>query len=153
MAQIAIRLSYKFLLLSPWRISHIIQFHLDHLDPTLVDHLGYHLAAYSIRHLFRPSVSWGSQATLFRGLLYINAVKVLVVEHLMGRQQLFLELLYCYASMCLPIVLILFFGRFWKIAFASKSLFFYLGLGQPRTKSSSARFFGLPGSPLSFFCM
>ena len=63
------------------------------------------------------------------GLFHINAAKVLVVEHLMGKQQLFLELLYCHAPVCLPAVLISLFGRFWEIALVGKSLFFYLGLG------------------------
>ena len=39
-----------------------------------------------------------AKAVLFRGFLHINAARVLVVEHLMGRQQLFLELLYRYAQ-------------------------------------------------------
>ena len=60
---------------------------------------------------------------------HINAVRVLVMEHLMERQQLFLELLYRHALVCLPAVLIFFFGRLWKIILAGKSLFFYLGLG------------------------
>ena len=70
-----------------------------------------------------------AKAALFRGLLHINAARVLVMEHLIGRQQLFLELLYRYAPMCLPAILIFFFGRLWKIVFVGKSLFFYLGLG------------------------
>ena len=70
-----------------------------------------------------------AKATLFRGLLHINAVKVLIVEHLMERQQLFLELLYRHAPVCLPAVLISLFGRLWEIALVGKSLFFYLGLG------------------------
>ena len=60
---------------------------------------------------------------------HISAAIVLVVEYLMWRQQFFLELLYCHALVCLLAVLIFFFGVFWKIVFASKSLFFYLGLG------------------------
>ena len=47
-------------------------------------------------------------------------VRVLVVVHLMGRQQLFLELLYRYAPVCLTVVLIFFFGRLWEIAFVDK---------------------------------
>ena len=70
-----------------------------------------------------------AKAALFRGLLHINAARVLVVEHLIGRQQLFLELLYHHAPMCLLAILIFFFGRVWRIVFASKSLFFYLDLG------------------------
>ena len=81
-----------------------------------------------------------AKATLFRGFLHINAARVLVVEHLMRRQQFFLELLYRHALVCLPVVLIFFSGRLWKIVFAGKSPFFYLGLGWPRTELSSARF-------------
>ena len=55
----------------------------------------------------------------------------------MGRQQLFLKLLCRHALVCLSAVLTLFFGRLWKIIFVGKSLFFYLGLGQPRTSLSS----------------
>ena len=57
---------------------------------------------------------------MFRGLLHINAAKVFAMVHLMGRQQLFLELLYRYAPACLPVVLIFFFGRLWEIAFVNK---------------------------------
>ena len=70
-----------------------------------------------------------SEKPLHRYHFYINAVRVLVVEHLMERQQLFLELLYRHALVCLPAVLIFFFGRLWKIILAGKSLFFYLSLG------------------------
>ena len=69
-----------------------------------------------------------SEKLLLRYHFHINAVRVLVVEHLMERQQLFLELLYCHAPVSLPAVLIFFFGRLWKIILAGKSLFFYLGL-------------------------
>ena len=70
-----------------------------------------------------------SEKPLLRYHFHINAVRVLVVEHLMERQQLFLEFLYRHALVCLPAVLIFFFGRLWKIILAGKSLFFYLGLG------------------------
>ena len=69
-----------------------------------------------------------AKATLFRGPLYINVAKVLVMEHLMGRQQLFLELFYRHASVYLPVVLVFSFGKLWKIAFAGGSLLFYLGI-------------------------
>ena len=61
-----------------------------------------------------------AKVTLFRGLLHINVAKVLAMVHLMGRQQLFLELLYYHASVCFPVVLIFFFGRLWEIAFVGK---------------------------------
>ena len=75
------------------------------------------------------SSSCESKKPLLRYHFHINAAKVLIVEHLMWRHQLFLELLYRHAPMCLLVVLIFFFGMPWKIVFASKSLFFYLGLG------------------------
>ena len=92
-----------------------------------------------------------AKTTLFRGFLHINAARVLVVEHLMRRQQLFLELLYRHAPVCLSVVLIFFFGRLWKIVFAGKSLFFCLSLSWPRTELSSARFSWLSWSPLPFY--
>ena len=44
-----------------WKVSHIIQLFMDHLDPTLVDHLSYYLSTCPIRHLLQLSVSCGSQ--------------------------------------------------------------------------------------------
>ena len=70
-----------------------------------------------------------SEKPLLRYHFHINAARVLVVEHLMWRQQFFLELLYRHALVCLLAVLIFSFGRLWKIVFAGKSLFFYIGLG------------------------
>ena len=70
-----------------------------------------------------------SEKSLLRYHFHINAARVLVVEHLMWRQQCFLELLYRHALVCLLAVLIFSFGRLWKIVFAGKSLFFYIGLG------------------------
>ena len=52
-----------------------------------------------------------AKATLFRGPLHINAASVLVVEHLMGRQKLFLELFYRHALVCLRAVLVFSFGK------------------------------------------
>ena len=90
-----------------------------------------------------------AKTTLFRSLLHINATRVLVVEYLTWRQQFFLELLYRHVPVCLLAILIFFLGVFWKIVFAGKSLFFYLGFGLPRTELSSTRFPELPWSPLS----
>ena len=73
--------------------------------------------------------SYESEKPLLRYHFHINAAKVLVVEHLMWRQQFFLELLYHHAPVYLLAVLISFFGVFWKIVFAGKSHFFYLGRG------------------------
>ena len=73
--------------------------------------------------------SYESEKPLLKYHFHINTARVLIVEHLMWRQQLFLELLYRYALVCLLAILIFFFGVLWKIVFAGKSLFFYLGLG------------------------
>ena len=70
-----------------------------------------------------------SKKPLLRYHFHINVVRMLVVEHLMERQQIFLELLYRHTLVCLLAVLIFFFKRLWKIILAGKSLFFYLGLG------------------------
>ena len=78
-----------------------------------------------------------SEKSLFRHHFHINAVRVLVVEHLMWRQQLFLKLLYRHVPVCSFVVLI--FEVLWKTVFDGKSLFFHLGLGQPRIGLSSAR--------------
>ena len=48
---------------------------------------------------------------LLRYHFHINAARVLVVEHVMWRQQLFLELLYRHAPVCLLAILIFFL---WK---------------------------------------
>ena len=44
-------------------LSHYIAF-LDHLDPTLVDHLSPYLSAHPIRYPFQPFVSRGSQGSI-----------------------------------------------------------------------------------------
>ena len=44
-----------------WKVSHIIQFLMDHLDPTFVDNLNYYSSTCPIRHLLQLSVSCGSQ--------------------------------------------------------------------------------------------
>ena len=67
------------------------------------------------------------EKSLFRHHFHINAAKVLVVEHLMWRQQLFLELLYRHAPVCSFAVLV--FEVLWKTVFDGKSLFFHLSLG------------------------
>ena len=71
--------------------------------------------------------SSGYEKSLLKHHFHINAAIVLVVEHLMWRQQLFLELLYHHAPVCSFAVII--FEVLWKIVFDSKSLFFHLGLG------------------------
>ena len=70
-----------------------------------------------------------SEKSLLKHHFHINAAKVLIVEHLMWRQQLFLELLYRHALVCLFAVLIFFLEVLWKTVFDGKSLFFHLGLG------------------------
>ena len=44
-----------------WRVFHLMYLHLDHLHPTLVDHLSSYLSTYPIRHPLWFSVSCGSQ--------------------------------------------------------------------------------------------
>ena len=68
-----------------------------------------------------------SEKSPFRHHFHINATRVLVVEHLMWRQQLFLELLYRHAPVCSFAVLV--FEVLWKTVFDGKSLFFHLSLG------------------------
>ena len=68
-----------------------------------------------------------SEKSLLRHHFHINAAKVLVVEHLMWRHQLFLELLYHHAPVCSFTVLV--FEVLWKTVFDGKSLFFHLSLG------------------------
>ena len=65
--QMAIVFSFSFSIPSSWRVSYIIQFLLDHLDPTLVDHLSSYLSTYPIRHPFWLSVSCGSQGSIVYG--------------------------------------------------------------------------------------
>ena len=68
-----------------------------------------------------------SEKLLLRHHFHINAARVLVVEHLMWREQLFLELLYRHAPVCSFTVLV--FEVLWKTVFDGKSLFFHLDLG------------------------
>ena len=58
---------YNFSISNPWRVSYIIQFILDHLDPTLVDHLSPYLSAYPIRHSLWLLVSYDSQGSTVQG--------------------------------------------------------------------------------------
>ena len=59
--------SYEFLISSLWRVSYIIQFSLDDLEITLVDHLSYYLSACCIGHPFWPSISQDSQCSTVLG--------------------------------------------------------------------------------------
>ena len=58
---------YNFPIHYPWRISYIIQFILDDLDPTLVDHLNHYLSACPIKYSLWPSMSCSSQDSTFQG--------------------------------------------------------------------------------------
>ena len=84
-------------------------------------------------HINLPSKLLGSSCEFEKPLLkyhfHINAARALVGEHLMWRQQLFLESLYRRAPVCLLTVLIFFLGVLRKIVFDGKSLFFHLGFG------------------------
>ena len=87
----------------------------------------------SICHINLPPNLLGSscesEKPLLRYHLHINTVRMLIVERLMWMRQLFLELLYRHALVCLLAILIFFLGVLWKIVFVSKSLFFYLDFG------------------------
>ena len=54
---------YLFLIPYPWRVSYIIQFLLDYLNPTLVDYLSHYLSVCPIRHFLWLSMSCGSQCS------------------------------------------------------------------------------------------
>ena len=53
--------STDFPILSPWRVSYIIQLLLDDLDPQFVNRSGHYLSACPIRHLPKPLVNCGNQ--------------------------------------------------------------------------------------------
>ena len=56
-----------FKILSPWRVSYIIQLPLDDLNPPFVDRPSHYLSAYPIRHLPKPFMSCGSQGITVQG--------------------------------------------------------------------------------------
>ena len=90
-------------------------------------------AIVGLFHINLPPKLVGSSCESEKPLLmyhfHINVAKVLVVEHLMWRQQFFLEFLYRHAPVCILTALIFFLVVLWKIVFDGKSLFFYLGFG------------------------
>ena len=94
-------------------------------------HVQVRFVVVGLCHINLPPKLLGSSCELEKSLLrhhfHINAARVLVVEHLMWRQQHFLELLYRHAPVCSFAVLI--FEVLWKIVFDCKSLFFHLSLG------------------------
>ena len=59
--------SFSFPIQSSWRVSHIIELHLYHLDPTLVDHLRPYLSVCPIRHPLWLSMSHDSQGSTAQG--------------------------------------------------------------------------------------
>ena len=65
-----LRLLQSYLSIFPipfsWRVSHIIQLPLEHLDSTLVDHPSLHLSTCPIRHPLQLSVSYGSQGNIIQ---------------------------------------------------------------------------------------
>ena len=78
-----------------------------------------------------------SEKSLLRYHFHINAARVLVVEYLMWRLQLFLELLYRHAPKCLLSVPIFSLGCFGRLSlsvnqFSSASAFASRGQGRPR---------------------
>ena len=62
---------------------HIIQTLSYHLGFTLVDHSNPYLSTCPIRHPYQFFVSCSDQGSTFRGLLFINAARRVVVVHLM----------------------------------------------------------------------
>ena len=94
-------------------------------------HVQVRFVVVGLCHINLPPKLLGSscefEKSLFRHHFHINTVRVLVVEHLMWRQQLFLKLLYRHVPVCSFVVLV--FEVFWKTVFDDKSLFFHLGLG------------------------
>ena len=59
--------STDFSILSPWKVSHIIQLPLDDdLSPQFVDCPDYYLSACPIRHLPKPFVSCSSQGNIIQ---------------------------------------------------------------------------------------
>ena len=56
-------LSLSFLISLSWRVFNIIYLPLDHLHPTLVDHLSRHLSTCPIKHPLQFSVSCDSQGS------------------------------------------------------------------------------------------
>ena len=60
-------LSLSFLIPLLWRVSYIIWLPLNHLDPTLVNQLSFHLSACPTRHFLWFAVSCGSQGNTVQG--------------------------------------------------------------------------------------
>ena len=56
--------SLPFSIQFSWRVSHIIQLLLDHLDPTFIDRLSSYLSTCPIRHPLGLSASCGSQSSI-----------------------------------------------------------------------------------------
>ena len=56
-----------FLIPSSWRVSYIIWLPLNHLNPTLVDHLSPYLSTCPIKHFLWLSVSCDSQGSTIQG--------------------------------------------------------------------------------------
>ena len=59
--------SIIFLSSNSWRVSYIIQFLSDYLDPTLVDHLSPYLSVCPIKHPLWLFVNCGSQGSTVQG--------------------------------------------------------------------------------------
>ena len=86
------------------------------------------VVCWSLSHQPPPKLlgsSYESEKSLLKHHFHINAARLLVMKHLMWRQQLFLKLLYCHAPGCSFTVLV--FEVLWKAVFDGKSLFFHLG--------------------------
>ena len=128
LAQIATVFS---LIKSPIHFSELLLPYILLSSPISTIHVQVKSVVVGLCHINLPPKLLGSscesEKSLLRHHFHINAAKVLVVEHLMWRQQLFLELLYRHAPVCSFAVLI--FEMLWKTVFGGKSLFFHLVLG------------------------
>ena len=92
------------------------------------------------------------KVTLFRGLFHINTARVLAMGHLTGKQQHFLELLYRHFPVCLPVVLIFFFGRLWELYLSVSSSSLTLALVSRGQSCSRRGFWAAMISPVLSIC-
>ena len=123
----------------PLRISHIIQFPLDDLDPTLVDYLSLYLSVCPIRHPFWLSVSCGSQDSTIQESSPHKCGQKVSYKTFNAVVKLSPLIFQDTSLSCVPIMPIcisrVFLGRFLGQQITSMDL----GLGQPRMLSFLAQ--------------
>ena len=93
-----------------------------------------------------------AKVILFRGIFHINAARVLAMGHLIGKQQPFLELLYRHVPVCLPVVLIFFFGRLWELYLSVSSFSLTSALVSQGQSCSWQGFWAVMISPVFSIC-